>query len=52
MADATANAVMDLQASVQTTHPTGWRRTAKMDSFLLSDYREWSTRHILRIAQD
>jgi ribonuclease HI len=52
MADAKANAVMDLHASVQTTHPSNWRHTTTLDSYLLSDYREWRTRHVLRIAQD
>jgi hypothetical protein len=52
MADAAANAAMDLQASVQTKHPSTWGHTTKLDSHLLSDYREWHTRHILRLAPD
>jgi hypothetical protein len=39
---------MDMQASVQTK----LGHTAKLDSYLLSDYREWHTRHIWRFAQD
>lgn len=52
MADAAANAAMDMQASVQTNHPSSWGHTATIDSYLLSDFREWHTRHILRTAQD
>jgi hypothetical protein len=52
MADGAANAAMDLQASVQTKHPSNWEHTVKLDSYLLSDYREWHTRHISRSAQD
>jgi hypothetical protein len=51
MADAAANVAMDSQASAQTKHPSDWEHTATLDNYLLSDYREWHTRHILRIAQ-
>jgi ribonuclease HI len=47
-----ANAAMDSQVSVQTTHPCNWGHTARLNDFLMSDYREWHTRHILRTAQD
>jgi hypothetical protein len=40
MADTETNAVMDLHAGVQTTHPSNWRRTATLDSYLVSNYRE------------
>jgi ribonuclease HI len=51
MADAAANAAMDLRGSVQVDHPSRWPHTTTIDQFLRSDSQEWHTRHILRAAQ-
>jgi hypothetical protein len=52
MADAAANAAMDLCSSVHVDHPSEWNHTTIIDRFLRSDFQKWHTRHILRAVRD
>jgi ribonuclease HI len=47
MADLAANTAMNLHASVQPTHPSGWPRTASIDALLADDFEEWRARRLL-----
>jgi hypothetical protein len=48
MEDSAANVAMDTHASVQVRHPSDRPHVATIASYLIGDFDEWRTRHILR----